>query len=113
MSAEEKAAVMGLYMEFGALIASCAPILVDHFQNLDGYDFRDWFLSRKGLECWNAVRAKVGVNNLVNFAKFDAGLWAALQPEASFRAFLEDVFTPVGEERDAIPEAEDPQEVLA
>lgn len=101
MSEEEKAAVMGLYMEFGGLIASCAPILVDHFQNgLDGYEFRDWFLSRKGLECWNAVRTKVGIDNLVNFAKFDQGLWNALQPEEQFRAFLGQFFTPVGEEED-------------
>ena len=48
-----------LFSKYGALIQSVGQILVDHFQNLSGGEFREWLIERKGLDLWNTFRADV------------------------------------------------------
>lgn len=99
LSQEEKGAVMQLWQKYGQLIQDCIPFLYDMYTaGLSGYDFRDWFISRKGLTYWNGLRSEVGTKNLVNFAKFDGELWKHLQPEEKLTKFFDEFFTEQGNE---------------
>lgn len=100
MTAEQQARVMQLAPKYGLLISQCVPFLVDHFKALDGNEFRDWFIPRKGFDTWAAMRQEMSIDDLMSFAKFDAKLWEQLQPEEKFREFLTDFFSEPQEEED-------------
>lgn len=108
ISPEDQAALATLWQKYGEVINASLNQLVDHFENEDGYFFRDWFLSRKGAETWKGMKRDISIDQFVQVSKFGqfrrsdgqvVPLSDVFKPEEKFRVFLADFFTPVGEER--------------
>jgi hypothetical protein len=97
--------------KYNAVIGSSAMFMVDAFTagNL-GYDFRDWFLSRKGMDWWGSLKKDMGVRGMLIAMRYDVGLWNAMadanvaDPTARARTFFEEFFTEQGNEK--LPESE-------
>lgn len=99
ISEEDQMHLAQLWQKYGNVITQSMPFLVDHFRNgLTGFDFRDWFVTRQGMNWWTSLKTETKIDDLVNFIKFDAQLAAALQPEEKFRTFLAEFFTEPGNE---------------
>ena len=82
ISEEDQMHLAQLWQKYGNVITQSMPFLVDHFRNgLTGFDFRDWFVTRQGMNWWTSLKTETKIDDLVNFIKFDAQLAAALQPE--------------------------------
>lgn len=43
-----------LFVKYAALMNRVGAILIDHFANSSGDDFREWLITREGLNVWNA-----------------------------------------------------------
>jgi hypothetical protein len=95
---EARAKMAEAEKNFGGLIRSCLPHMLDCYRNLTGYDFRDWMIDRKGRDQWLALKEKVGSVTLVQLAMNVPALREQLSPPEKFHAFLEEVFTEVGKE---------------
>ena len=99
ISEEDQMHLAQLWQKYGNVITQSMPFLVDHFRNgLTGFDFRDWFVTRQGMNWWTSLKTETKIDDLVNFIKLDAQLAAALQPEEKFRTFLAEFFTERGNE---------------
>lgn len=102
MPDEKKKRFNEILTKWGNDIQAIAPYLIDHFQaNLTGYEFRDWFINRKGQEKYNAFTAAGGhptALELTEMSQLHSVLAAALQPQEKLLIFFEEFFTPVGEE---------------
>jgi hypothetical protein len=58
---EEKARLDNLITRWGAMFNQIAPHMIDKFKAKEtGYDFRDWFLNRYGLNNWTNLREELG-----------------------------------------------------
>jgi len=113
LSLAEQAQLAQQLAKYGQLIQQCIPFLVDQYRaGLTGYDFRDWFISRHGMNWWASMRTDLKAEGLLLAAKYDPALWAALQPEEVARKFFVEMFTAQGDEE--LPESdmmpEDPDE---
>jgi hypothetical protein len=85
--------------KYGTLIQQCIPFLVDHFRaGMSGYDFRDWFISRHGMNWWASMRNDLKAEGLLAAAKYDPQLWSQLQPEETAQQFFAEFFTEQGDE---------------
>ena len=88
---------------YGHLIMGMAPFLVDHFTHpdLDGKDFRDFFIDRNGISLWQALKRDTTPEIWVELAGRHDALSKVLTPPEKFRAFMVDFFAdPVEEEDD-------------
>jgi hypothetical protein len=94
---------MELWNKYGNAIQQSLPFIIDKFRDEfpDGYECRDWFMSpqRFGNVVWEGLRADIGAEGFIGLAKQWPDVWKNLQPEEKFRAFIQDFFTRVGEER--------------
>ncbi len=95
---QEERILQGLLDRYGPLIMECAPFIVDQFQTANGYDFRDWFLERKGNDTWTALKNECGAERLAALSQLHPVMKQKLAPMEKFVAFLKEFFTPVGEE---------------
>jgi hypothetical protein len=98
MPPEKEAHYKAILAKWGALIQSVAPFLVDHFRaNLTGYEFRDWFISRQGVNNYAAFRSAetggVTVDDLVELAQLHSYLATMLQPREKLVIFLTEFLT--------------------
>jgi hypothetical protein len=94
---------MELWNKYGNAIQQSLPFIIDKFRDEfpDGYECRDWFMSpqRFGNVVWEGLRTDIGTEGFIGLAKQWPDVWKNLQPEEKFRAFIQDFFTRVGEER--------------
>jgi hypothetical protein len=98
---QEKQQLYALFQKYGQLIQECLPFLLDHYKNdLGGFAFRDWFLDRKGSNLYAGMRDEIGKEKLIMLAKLNPQLWAQLEPHEEFSIFVDEFFTPVGQEPD-------------
>jgi hypothetical protein len=90
MSQDQKEEYKQILQTYGPLIQQAAPFMVDYFTDskMTGYDFRDWFISRQGLNNWTSLRSQVGAEKLVNLSQMHPLLKNTLIPVEDFRAFL-------------------------
>ena len=96
---QEKQQLYALFQKYGQLIQECLPFLLDHYKNdLGGFAFRDWFLDRKGSNLYAGMRDEIGKEKLIMLAKLNPQLWAQLEPHEEFSIFVDEFFTPVGQE---------------
>jgi flagellar biosynthesis chaperone FliJ len=99
MTAAEMNILMTHMAKYGTIIQQCIPFMVDQYRaDLTGYDFRDWFVSRHGMNWWSSMKKDLTATGLLAAAKYDPQLWEALQPEDKALKFFEQFFTPEGEE---------------
>jgi len=99
MPEDEKKKYQGILSKWGQLITNVAPFLVDHFRaNLTGYEFRDWFISRQGVNNYSAFRLDVTAVDLCELAQLHATLRAMLQPKDKLLVFLTEFMTEPGNE---------------
>jgi len=107
LSAEERTRLEALLQEFTPLLNSIMPFLIDHFRDdaVTGYDFRDWFIRRKGIDNLKSLKDRVGIDTLVQLSQLNEDIRPALSPPEDFRTFLEEVFTPEGDEETPAEEA--------
>lgn len=99
LTAAEQAQLMNSLQKYGAVIQQSIPFMVDQYRaGLSGYEFRDWFLSRHGLNWWTAMKGELKTEGLILAAKYDPELWKALQPESKARVFFTEFFTEPEEE---------------
>ena len=57
LSPEEQAnMVKGISDQYGQMFDDITPMLVDHFHNFDGLDFREWFKGEYGMATYRGVR---------------------------------------------------------
>ncbi len=80
-----------LFSKYGALIQSVGQILVDHFQNLSGGEFREWLIERKGLDLWNTFRADVTPELLTEAVTSHPQLKAIFTPPERALEFFQDM----------------------
>lgn len=108
---QEQERLITLYNKHGQLINEMMPFMVDHFQNLTGYDFRDFFISRKGLQLYNSFRDDAGGKDaparIIALLQLNAEAAKLLSPTEKLVTFLTQFFTPVGEEPDGALEPEE------
>jgi hypothetical protein len=98
-SEEEKQAMMAAFAKYGALLNEVGPILQDHFTaGLTGYELRDWFLDRKGVQQWRELRKDISVKTMVQLSQLSPVLKEKLQPVERLEKFLEQFFTEPGQE---------------
>jgi hypothetical protein len=98
MPPEKEAHYKAILAKWGTLIQSVAPFLIDHFRaNLTGYEFRDWFISRQGVNNYAAFRSAetggVTVEDLVELAQLHSYLSVMLQPREKLVIFLTEFLT--------------------
>jgi hypothetical protein len=99
LTKEQQMKMQTIIQNFGALIQQVTPFLIDHFTtNMTGFDFRDWFLARYGMNNWTALRVQVGAQDLCDLAQHHDMLKQALAPPEKLLVFLNEFFTPEGEE---------------
>lgn len=85
--------------KWGQLITNVAPFLVDHFRaNLTGYEFRDWFISRQGMNNYSAFKLDVTAEDLTALAMLHATLNKMLQPPEKLLVFMTEFLTEPGAE---------------
>jgi len=108
---EEQERLITLYNKHGELINEMMPFMVDHFQNLTGYDFRDFFISRKGLQLWNTFRDDAGGKDaparIMALVQLNAEAAKRLSPPEKLTAFLTAFFTPQGDEPESMRDEEE------
>lgn len=96
---EEKQAMMAAFAKYGQLLNDVGPILQDNFTaGLTGYDFRDWFLDRKGVQMWRDLRNDIPVKTLVNLSQLSPVMKEKLRPVERLEKFLEQFYTEPGQE---------------
>ena len=108
----EKAKLAQIVAKFGKAFAESAPILVDHVTNqMTGYDFRDWFISRKGMETWTALKQETENQGarLVAITQMHPWLKTKLQPDAALAQFMAEFLTNIGEEK-TMPHEDDDED---
>jgi hypothetical protein len=99
MPAEQKKHFQAVLTKWGQLITNVAPFLVDHFRaNLSGYEFRDWFISRQGVNNYSAFRLDVTAADLTELAQLHQTLRVMLQPREKLLIFLTEFMTEPGNE---------------
>lgn len=93
LTAEEEAKYSAMLQQFGELIQSVVPFMIDHFRNdLGGHEFREWFISRKGLDNFKLFKEGTGAEALTALAQTHPVLRVTLTPRDKLLAFLTDFF---------------------
>jgi hypothetical protein len=109
----EEVKLQAIVSKFGKPFAESAPILVDYVKNqMTGFDFRDWFISRKGMETWTALKQEAEGQGarLVAITQMHPWLKSQLQPSAELLKFMNEFFTNIGEENAQMPPDEDDED---
>ena len=93
---EERAQLQGILNKFGTVLQQVALFMIDQYKDPDltGFDFRDWFIRRQGIQWWADMRNECGADNLVKLIQMHAGLRGALQPKERLHGWLHEFFTP-------------------
>lgn len=115
LNPEEQAnMVKSISEQYGQMFDEITPMLVDHFHNLDGLEFREWFKSEYGMATYRGVRqmTKQTFIDVIELRKKTAPEAVALklrqlQPAADLDTFIDDFLSdrPIPEE-----EGDDPEE---
>jgi hypothetical protein len=95
----EEVRLNGIVRKHGALFASAAQQMVDHYQHETGYDFRDWLCDRKGKDVWMTLKQDVELpERLVALTQMHPTLRQQLRPEPKLFQFMKEFLTEFGEE---------------
>ncbi len=112
---EEQARLSNLITRWGAMFNQIAPHMIDRFKAKEtGYDFRDWFMNRYGLNNWTNLREELGFGfnpakpeddiahtaaaRLIGLTQMNATLKTMCTPIDEFGLFALELFTAQGEE---------------
>ena len=103
---QEQERLITLWNKHGELINEMMPFMINAFENETGYDFRDFFISRKGLQLYNAFRFDAGGTDaparIIALVQLNPEASKRLSPTDKLQAFLTAFFTPQGEEPEGV-----------
>jgi hypothetical protein len=107
VSTEQQARFEQILATYGELIQQVSAIMIDKYRAGEtGYEFRDWFIDRKGIDNYNSFRDGCTAEDLTALAQTHPVLKVALAPQEKLIGFLTEFFTMPGDE----PEDDDNKE---
>jgi hypothetical protein len=99
MAADKRARYAAILKQWGGAIESVGPFMLDHFTaGLSGYTFRDWFISRKGIDVFSAFCRDVAPEDLTELAGLHAVLKIMMRPPEKVLQFFSEFLTAPGDE---------------
>lgn len=99
-----------LFQKYQAMLQSHFSILVDKFQNEDGFAMQDHLLDREGRRMFNQFRADATVDLLLGLVAANEQLKAIFTPQEKARQFFEELLSepePAGQTPEEDPPAEE------
>lgn len=102
------------FQQYGQLLQEIAPFLIDEWNaGNSGFDFRDWFLDRKGRQTWEALKRDIGPETFADEMLKHPVMGQIFKPAEKVKAWMIEVFSNDANPRDVEDQGEEKQQEAA